>query len=627
MAKSKARSSAGDERTMSADLKAQHEYAERLQQSGFDFSMVVGDAFVRGMRDIGYKHTGTALDELIDNAIQAEAKNVHIVLGYGDKKKSKKKPDMIAVVDDGHGMERLMLWASVIWGGTHREADKGSRCGFGRYGYGLPSSCVSQGKRFQVYSRVDGGVFHRTEIDVDDISDGKYTNQNGRICVAEPAESSLPKWISAYVKNNFPDGSLKHGTVVVIDKLDGLSYKTTNQLQRFLLEHFGVVYRNFLRQVNVLVDGQKVEPVDPLFITPGFRHYDLDEDRAEALEPLAFDVKDVETRKALGTVKVRFSYMPPGFQRVPEDKLKQKGGKRNARFGIMDEHNGIIIMRSGRQIDVVTSRCPWTTFINYDRNWGVEVDFPPTLDEEFSITTSKQQVVLRPRMWDLLKEAGVWKAIKELRARFKKDLAVLKSQREAQEEDAKRASEEAMEAAQKFKTKKSAEPSAEEAEEARENLEQEARKRARQTGRKVEDVERELEQEIQGRPFKVSQESMPGAPFYRVQQLGGQKVLHLNQAHRFYTDVYVGPESTPRLRAALEALLFVIGDCELDASDDRRLFYESERAEWSKRLSVVLDRLDQIENIEDSESATAVEDEDAVAEAAESEAKDEAASD
>jgi hypothetical protein len=31
---------------------------------------------------------------------------------------------------------------------------------FGRYGYGLPSSCVSQGQRFTVYSIVEGGSVH-----------------------------------------------------------------------------------------------------------------------------------------------------------------------------------------------------------------------------------------------------------------------------------------------------------------------------------------------------------------------------------------------------------------------------------------------------------------------------------
>jgi hypothetical protein len=50
---------------------------------------------------------------------------------------------------------------------------------------------------------------------------------------------------------------------------------------------------------------------------------------------------------------------------------------------------------------------PWTTFVNYDRYWGLELDFPPTLDEFFSITTSKQQIVIQDNVWDILKDNGV----------------------------------------------------------------------------------------------------------------------------------------------------------------------------------------------------------------------------
>ncbi len=79
---------------ISPDLEAQRVYAKKLATSGFDFSLVVADAFIRGIRDIGYKHTGTAIDELIDNAVQAEASAVHIVFGYDEE--SDKKPGRLA---------------------------------------------------------------------------------------------------------------------------------------------------------------------------------------------------------------------------------------------------------------------------------------------------------------------------------------------------------------------------------------------------------------------------------------------------------------------------------------------------------------------------------------------------
>jgi len=152
-----------------------------------------------------------------------------------------------------------------------------------------------------------------------------------------------------------------------------------------------------------------------------------------------------------------------------------------------------------------------------------------------------------------------------------------------------------MEEAEKFRTRP---PAGDPVERARKNEEQfqaEVKRRARATGRPVEEVEHELATEVQGHPYRVREENLPGAPFFRVTQIGGQRALYLNTAHRFFTDVYAGPESTPRLRAALELLLFVLGESELDATADRSLFYQNERAWWSGRLMTLLDKLDQID--------------------------------
>jgi hypothetical protein len=572
---------------VSADLKEQREYANRMSKGGFDFSLVVGDAFVRGIRDIGYKHTGTALDELIDNAIQAEAEKVHVVFGFeGD---SEKKPDRLAVIDDGHGMDDLMIRLAVLWGGTHREND---RTGFGRYGYGLPSASVSQGRKFTVYSKPADGKWHSVTIDLDDIKDGKYTNKEGRIVVPAATSATLPGWLEDHVAKHFGPDGLDHGTVVEIGKVDRLTWKTATSLERNLLEHFGITYRNFLREVEIGVNGKRVEPCDPLFLTPGFRFYDVDGDRAVALPPLSIEVKD--DAGAVHLVKARFAHMHPSFQL--KDKMSPKRGKGNLnpRFAVMKEHNGIIVLRNGRQIDVLTSGCPWTVFMNNDRNWGVEIDFPAGLDEQFSITTSKQQIRLSERMWDILKEAGVFAAIGEMRSILNRQRAEVSTSKD-EDPTKKRASEAAMEEAIKYKTRKPGGDPIQRVSESEDEFKREVERRAREAGIEPGKVEPELRAEVMGAPYRLKTETMPGAPFFRMVQMGGQKVLYLNKAHRFYTDVYAGEKSNPSVRAALEVLLFVIGDSELDSSGERQLFYQTERAEWSNRLNVALDLLSEIQ--------------------------------
>ena len=574
------------------DLQAQREYIERVEAEGFDYGVTVADAFIRGIRDLGYRDTARAVDEQIDNSIQAGADNIAVLFGFHGG--SDAKPTDIAVADDGHGMDPGMLRMSVIWGGTHREDD---RQGFGRYGWGLPSSSVSMGRRFAVYSKVAEGTTHALTVDLDEIAKGQHTHK-GKIRIPTPAEAKLPDWLATSVDTAF-EGTPKHGTVVHVGELDRLTWKTVTALERHLLQHLGLTYRNFLRDVKITVNGKRVEPIDPLFTTPGYRFYDLDHERAEPLEPLEFEVKDAETRRPAGTVKVRFSYMPPTFARIDKKASPRTPKNNNARLPVMSENNGIIVLREGRQIDVVT-RGPWLSVNNDDRYWGVEVDMPATLDEEMSITTSKQQIVLSDRMWDLLKQHGVLAAIRELRKRYDVDVAKAKDEREqAEQEEEHRASEQAMTESEKFTTRKPVETQRKR-ERNRKALEEEVERRASQTGAPPERIEEEILSAAHENPFRVRQEALPGAPFYRVQQLGGQKLLFLNTEHRFFADVYASHDSTPRTRAALEVLLFAIGATELDANDERQQFYEMERGAWSERLTTALRVLEDLDSSRDA---------------------------
>lgn len=581
------------------DLEAQREYMKTVQSGGFDFSLVVADAFIRGIRDIGYKSTATALNEQIDNAIQANAQKAAVAFGFGPDSNS--KPVALAVIDDGHGMDPTMIRVAITWGGTHRERD---RSGFGRYGYGLGSSALSQGRRFSVYSAVEGGGWHRVTLDVDAIGNKqhpehpKYIGEQDTVRVPDSEVAPLPDWVSDYISKHFPGGELTHGTIIVMEKLDNLDWSTSTALERHLMQEFGITYRNYLGRTTVEVNGKMVEPLDPLFVTPGYRFWDLDEDRAEALPPLEFEVKDEKTREGRGTVKVRYSVMPPTFARFPDDKLNSKTGRTNSRYNIMKDHNGIIILRNGRQIDVV-SKFLGGSFQNNDRYWGVELDFPATLDEEFSITTSKQQVVLSERMSAILKQQGVDKTISYMRSQYSEAKARIETERENQER-AKRASEQVMEEADKFRRKPEGNPGARQ-KDADEKLEQEIRRRARENAISIEESERQLLAEQEGRPYKVQDESMPGAPFFRIAPVGGQKVLYLNTAHRFYSHVYAAPGITTRLRSALEILLWTIGECELDAEpqSDKARFYLNERLAWSIGLETGLDLLDSVDSMID----------------------------
>jgi hypothetical protein len=478
-----------------------------------------------------------------------------------------------------------MTRAALLWGGTDRHD---SRDLFGRFGYGLPSASVSQGRRAEIYSRPDEGDFHRAHLDLDDIKEGKSLDE-GRVSIAKPVVSDLPPFVVDYVEETFPGGLDKVRTVIVWSILDRQTYTTSDRLENLLLETFGVTYRNHLRGMSIAVNGKKVEPVDPLFITEGARFYDVDSDRAEAVEPLSFEVKDRDSREVLGTVTARFSVMPPTFAR--KDKSREVSRKNaNPRWPILKDHNGLIVLRAGRQIDVVTRGLP-TVFVNYDRYVGVEVDFPPALDEYFGVTTHKQQITLSDRILQLLEENGIWRTFDQLRKRQKELRSDLAAEFDSPStEENERLSETAMAEASEF------DPPVAESERRNEREEQgreEAVKELVGKGVPQPEAERVIESVEKDRPFRVEIEKNPEGPFYRVELRGGQVLLLINKSHRFYTDVYAaipGPDGA-RMRLALDVLLFVLGKAEISAADERELFYQSERQEWSRALNIALARL------------------------------------
>ncbi|HEY0316764.1 MAG TPA: ATP-binding protein [Solirubrobacterales bacterium] len=573
--------------------KRQQELVDDISEAGFDVGLTVGKAFVESIRDIGYRSTGTAANELIDNSAQAGAENVHICFGYSD---GSRKPSSVAVIDDGIGMVPGMTRAALLWGGTDRHNNRDL---FGRFGYGLPSASVSQGRRVEVYSKPGKGGFHRAVLDLDDIASGKNLSK-GRVSIPKPEKAKLPEFVVDYIAQQFPGGSEAANTVVVWSSLDRLTFRTTDRLENHLLETFGVTYRNHLRKIGVAVNGKPAEPVDPLFTTEGARFYDLDEDRAQPEEPLSFDVRDRDTKKVIGKIRARFSVMPPSFASI-DKKKEARGGNANKRFAIIKDHNGLIVLRAGRQIDVVTNGLP-TVFVNYDRYVGLEIDFPPALDEYFGVTTHKQQITLSERILQLLDENGVWKTLEQLRKRSREMRADLTAAYDSPpNEDDKRPSEIAMEEAVEFDPP---EPESERKAKKEEEGREAAIDDLVSKGVSRQDAEQVVETVEKDRPFRVEVESNPEGPFYRAELRGGQVVLLVNSKHRFYTDVYAaasGPDGA-RFRQSLEVVLFVMAKAEVEASGERELFYKSERQLWSSRLTVALAKLGDVIDLSPEEA-------------------------
>jgi hypothetical protein len=280
----------------------------------------------------------------------------------------------------------------------------------------------------------------------------------------------------------------------------------------------------------------------------------------------------------------------------------------NERFAIRRDNNGVIVLRAGRQIDVIDGHTEIGKFQNNDRYIGLEIDFDPTLDGLFAVPTSKQQVVPSKRVWDLLDEAGFKDALAQMRALVKKDikrvdeLASKKSSPDQKpaDDDEMTPAEAAMKSVEKFLPPKK--ETLEEIKRAEEELETKLEEESSQTGIPKEKLREVKEEQAKIRPYRITLENKGDvAPFFRAVQEGGQKVLYINRDHRFYMDIYSHTDGI--VRNGLEAMLFSIGALMIRSSGDMRTFYETSLVNWSVSLNAALSNLEEYDASMDNRQA------------------------
>ena len=112
----------------------------------YEFPLFDGRQAIESQRKSGYKNTARAAREIVDNAFEAGAKNVWIVLKRPTEEERSKHErrdavSAVAFIDDGPGMLPKMARYALSWGGgTHFD----DPTGIGRFGFGLPNSSINQ---------------------------------------------------------------------------------------------------------------------------------------------------------------------------------------------------------------------------------------------------------------------------------------------------------------------------------------------------------------------------------------------------------------------------------------------------------------------------------------------------
>lgn len=353
--------------------------------------MQIVDSYLalNALREVGYRNTATAIAELVDNSIEAEADDIFVItqskMDQGNKRASY-RVQKIAVLDNGDGMAAsdLASCLSLGWG-----TRLNTRKGLGRFGFGLKGASISQAKKIEVFSWQNGKCFC-TYLDLDEVRD----NKQQMLHPVEPCE------IPSLYRKTFAEAIGDSGTLIIWSKLDGVDFTRPTTLLRRMENELCRLYRHFLddddtygRKRNIVMHdydletdkikaSTKLTANDPLYllepsIAPGA------EGRATNIlfeKPYKIDIEYAPGKSS--EIEIRLSIAKPEVQALNGNSALGKHYAQNA---------GISFVRAGREIDFG----PFG-FINpseaRNRWWGVEVRFSPELDELFGVTNNKQQI-------------------------------------------------------------------------------------------------------------------------------------------------------------------------------------------------------------------------------------------
>lgn len=610
---------------LTVEIERQKKTLDRLPPD-FVYPLFNSRHAVESQRRSGYRNTASAAREIVDNALEAGANRIDIVferpkrLAQHERKETVRS---VAFVDNGSGMLPQMVRYALSWGaGTHFN-EPGT---IGKFGFGLPNASINQTRRVEVYTKTrDAEKITMAWLDIND------TKEYGVQTIDPPVEKELPEFVQRYLKTN--NLAFDHGTVVVWSTPDRLTYKMAAPLKEHLLDDFGVAYRYMLSGIDLIIEGVKVDPIDPLFLTPSARYYLKPEDGGALIQgewtiPVRY-VRDLETGAlhlekvtdpekidpenkdllAVGAIEVKIARLPVGFaeyaRRVETDAHR--------RFEIRKSRRGMSFVRGGREIetldafprsmrDIANNMGRWPLLQGYAYHWGIEVRFGAQLDEAFGITNDKQSVRPVEDFWRLLTTEEIdakTRAENNWQQKARKDDVPV-----AEESVEPTFAEQAAALADVVRGRRTHVPE-KDAPHVETKLEEEAKAQVEAvtphavTPENVAEAKKAILIAAKKRPYKIEYFNDPNGSFYEpVWGAGGTVVARVNRGHPFYSALYgelLKLTGAGQAKYAVDVLLLALAKAELSVDEDvTKLWYEEQRKqEWSPFLSNALRVLEQ----------------------------------
>lgn len=350
---------------------------------------------IEGLRDTGYTFE-TAVADLVDNSIAAEAKKIDIRVDLDFRGEVR-----LSMADNGFGMDRNDLIDAMRYGSPKRQ-DPAS---LGKYGLGLKTASTAFCRRLSLISSPserDNPLMATWDLD------HVVKKENWLLQVtANPDEEGLEHL------NMVSSGSA--GTVVLWTKVDRLLKEYQQPEGRYaraalekrikkLREHLSMTYQRFLdksdkraRSVSINLNGQPVSAWDPF--------------QVKISELVANEEKDA----TLGDSKVKFqvrAYILPRREEFPNEAMAKQAR-------LSSNMQGFYIYRENRLIHGSSwlgmfQKEPHSTLLR------IEFSFDHKLDDAFHLDIKKSQIQLDEGLWIWLKDQFLPAPRREANLRYRR---------------------------------------------------------------------------------------------------------------------------------------------------------------------------------------------------------------
>ena len=209
-------------------------------------------ALLTGLRAIGYNFS-TAVADIIDNSISAEATEIHI---FSDPLA---EIPYFCILDNGYGMNKKELDNAMLPGSDREDKEDGEK-ELGRFGLGLKSASLSQCREFIVASKKFGKI-RAMSFDLDVIE------RENKLLLKELANDEIEAL--PYISKLH---AYETGTIVIwtkFDKIEENAKRFEDSFRDVVAEskkHVELVFHRFYNSIAIFYNNKRIERRDP-FLT------------------------------------------------------------------------------------------------------------------------------------------------------------------------------------------------------------------------------------------------------------------------------------------------------------------------------------------------------------------------